>query len=205
METEMMIDEPLMVSQAIESARKHHIDLCWGLGNEAAGNCAFEAVINNVNERSCYDDKLPLDVRTYRHQWMTELQQASKEHDTLGADFTDEEKQENWDNLKTTGTWDIEFFGDLVMHGIAMGCRKNILIFNTTTAAGYPVYTVEASQFGGSINSPIPVVLAYNGNHYESMHPVTEQDITKTMHLFDTIIRGEYGFQRQDIPGLVKK
>ena len=96
METEMMIDEPLMVSQAIESARKHHIDLCWGLGNEAAGNCAFEAVINNVNERSCYDDKLPLDVRTYRHQWMTELQQASKEHDTLGADFTDEEKQENW-------------------------------------------------------------------------------------------------------------
>ena len=197
--------QPLMVSQAIESARKHGIDLCWGLPNNASGNCAFEAVINNVNARSCYEDKLPLDVRTYRHQWMTELQQASVNHPTLGAGFTDEEKEEYWQLLKRSGVWNVEFFGDLIVNGIARGSRKNLLIFNTNIEAGSPIYAIEATEFGGSIDSPIPVVLAYDGFHYESMHPVSETDIVSTMRLFDMYISGEYGFQRQDIRELLLK
>ena len=197
--------QPLMVSQAIESARKHGIDLCWGLPNNAAGNCAFEAVINNVNARSCFEDKLPLDVHSYRHQWMTELQQASLNHPTLGAGFSDEEKEEYWQLLKQSGVWDVEFFGDIVVNGIARGSKKNLLIFNTSLRAASPIYAIEATEFGGSIDSPIPVVLAYNGFHYESMHPISESDIASTMRLFDMYIAGEYGFRRQDIQDLLLK
>ena len=62
------------------------------------------------------------------------------------------------------------------MHGIARGCKKDLLIFNTSPEASDPIYVISASQFGGQIDSDVPVVLAYNQFHYESLHPYSIED-----------------------------
>ena len=160
--------------------------------NNADGNCAFEAVINNINKRNCFPNKLPLTPLTYRVKWMTDLQNQEEKYPELGAGFTEEEKKENWEKLKQSGTYEVEFFGDFVIYGIASGCQKNILIFNTSSTAHCPIYVIDPKKFGGEINSDIPVVLAYNGSHYESLHPVSEEDVERTKHLVKSYLDGSY-------------
>ena len=196
-------ESPLLVTQAIESAKKHGINLVIGVLNEADGNCAFDAVINNVNHRSCFNEKLSLSSEVYRQIWVTELEDESSKYPTLGAGYTKEEKEENWNHLKQSGVYEVDFFGDLVLHAIARGCNKNILIFNTNVAAADPIYVVEASQFGGFSDSDIPVVVAYNQVHYESLHPVSELDIDKTKMLVNLYIAGNYQYKKKDIPFLI--
>ena len=114
---------------------------------------------------------------------MTELESEALKYPTLGAGYTKEEKEENWNRLKQSGVYEIDFFGDLVLHAIARGCNKNILIFNTNIKAADPIYVVEATHFGGFTDTDIPVILAYNQVHYESLHPFTEHDIEETKML----------------------
>ena len=65
---------PLIITRAIESANKHGIHLVEGIFNAADGNCAFDAVINNINYRECFSEKLSLNSEVYRHGWVTELE-----------------------------------------------------------------------------------------------------------------------------------
>ena len=82
------------------------------------------------------------------------------------------------------------------MHGIARGSHKDILIFNTNPNAADPIYVIQASKFGGFADSEIPVVLAYDQIHYESLHPVDQDDINKTKDLVNSYINGEYVFAK---------
>ena len=43
-----------MLSRAINSGRNHGIDLVAGTSNPGLGDCAFEAIIQNNNDRSCF-------------------------------------------------------------------------------------------------------------------------------------------------------
>ena len=42
----------LLITVAIENAGKHGIKLSPGLRNKADGNCAFDAVLNNINQKT---------------------------------------------------------------------------------------------------------------------------------------------------------
>ena len=77
--------------------------------NNADGNCAFEAVINNINQRKCFNEKMNLESYVYRQVWVTELEMESKNFPELGAGYTDEEKSENWNRLKHSGIYEIDF------------------------------------------------------------------------------------------------
>ena len=48
----------VIVKRAIASAQKHNIELLPGRANNAAGNCSYESVIYNINDRSCFNEKL---------------------------------------------------------------------------------------------------------------------------------------------------
>ena len=192
-----------LVYQAINSANKHGIKLVQGTLNSADGNCAFDAVINNINHRQCFSDKLTLSSRIYRQIWVSDLQGESSRFPSLGAGYSKEEKDENWNQLKQSGVYEIDFFGDLVIHAIARGCHKDILIFNTNLAAADPIYVIKAEEFGGYTDSDIPVVVGYNQVHYESLHPANPSDIEKTKHLVNSYIDGSYQFKKNDIQFLI--
>ena len=53
-------DESEIFRRAIESAKKHKINMKAGRKDRGYGNCAFEAAINNINDRTCYSNKLLL-------------------------------------------------------------------------------------------------------------------------------------------------
>ena len=54
-------------------------------------------------------------------------------------------------------------------------------------------------------DTDIPVVIAYNQSHYESLHPMDEVDIEKTMQLVQSYITGNYQFSKKDILFLTTK
>ena len=108
-----------LVTKAIDSASKHGINLKEGKLNKADGNCAFDSIINNINHRECFQEKLSLSSNEYRQIWVTDFESESSKYPSLGAGFTKEEKKENWNRLKHSGVYEVEFFGDFVMHAIA--------------------------------------------------------------------------------------
>ena len=59
--------------RAIENAKKHKIRLKPGTENNGHGNCSYESVIMNINERECFGDKLPMSPSFYRRIWNTDL------------------------------------------------------------------------------------------------------------------------------------
>ena len=52
-------------------------------------------------------------------------------------------------------------------------------------------------------DSEIPVVLAYNMSHYESMEPCSDSDMNNTRELVKAYKEGRYRYTRQDIPKLI--
>jgi len=83
------------------------------------------------------------------------------------------------------------------------GCKKNILIFNTSIQASNPIYVIKTEEFGGVVDSDIPVVLGYNQFHYESLEPVSTDDIEKTKELVNSYISGSYQYTKKDIQFLI--
>ena len=194
----------LMIRQAIESAAKHGIKLIQGVRNNADGNCQYESVLNNINYRSCFDSKLSQHPNDYRYKWVSELENAASIYPDIAPGYCQEEKSENWNKLKRPFVYEVPYFGDFVMHGIARGCKKDILIFNTSPEAWDPIYVIKASRFGGQTDSDIPVVLAYNQRHYESLHPQSVEDINKTKDLINAFTNGNYMYAKKDIPYLIE-
>ena len=104
-----------LIQIAIDNAKKHGINLQSGVLNRADGNCAFDAVINNINHRSCFFEKLSLPSSTYRQIWVTELESESKNFPSLGAGYTEDERNENWNRLKESGVYEIDFFLEILL------------------------------------------------------------------------------------------
>ena len=82
--------------------------------------------------------------------------------------------------------WDTQA-GDLVIPAVAMVTKKNILIYKTRptyTACGkFPIDVVMASTLGGEVDTEVPLVLCYTGDHYEGLIPCTEEDVFKTVEI----------------------
>ena len=121
-------EQDLMISRAIGSAAKHGIALSPGQLNSGEGNCAFESAIFNVNERSCFKDKLCLSPDHYRRVWMTDMKNKTLRDETWRIGSM-EDWAVGWDELLESGVYERGIFGDLMLLGIACGLRKYILIF----------------------------------------------------------------------------
>ena len=63
----------LMKARTISSGRKHGVNLQPGSSNPGLGDCAFEAVIQNNNDRKCFKEKYPLSISYYRRIWVTDM------------------------------------------------------------------------------------------------------------------------------------
>ena len=117
---------------------------------------------------------------------------------------------EGFTELMETGVYERPYFGDMMMAGIACGVRKRILIFNTNERTDHdPIAVIDPTQYGGYVDSEIPVVVAYDMVHFESLHPVESQDIKETVKLTSSYIaqpsryHQEYGFTNRDMIYLV--
>ena len=167
----MQCERDVMLRRAVVSASRHGLDLAPGKLNEAMGNCAFEAAIFNVNERPCFEDKLHLTPDYYRRIWVTDMKNRTMNDETWKI-YSDSDWEAGWKELMESGVYERGIFGDLMLFGIACGIKKVILTFNTSLNFPHdPIYVCDPRKFGVEPDTDIPVVLAYNLSHYESMQP----------------------------------
>ena len=174
-----------MVIKAIENAKFHNINLVPGTRNPALGDCIFESVIDNINRRDCFEENLIEDPSYWRHVWMSEIESIG--YDDWNEGRTREEWESEFNTLKKPTVYRVPL-GDLVPPGIAHCIKKNLIIFNTSPGAHCPIYVVPATLFGGFADTDVPVCLAYNLVHYESLIPCSDADIQKTVTLSQKVL-----------------
>ena len=126
--------------------------------------------------------------------------------------YTENQIRFGFEQLKESGIYEIDFFGDMMIAGIACGIKKRILIFNTSENLQHdPISVVDPTFFDVriEINDSTPVVVAYNNYHYESLHTVDVHDREETIRLVHSYIQGrysnEYGFTKLDIKYLISE
>merc|ERR1712015_72215 len=100
--------------------------------------------------------------------------------------LSEEEWREGWRKLIYTNEYDVPYIGNFAIVACAHSLKKDILIFNTPwqtddANANSPISVVSSTQFDPSNErkTEIPIVLLYDGVHFESSIPVSEEDVQK--------------------------
>ena len=126
------------------------------------------------------------------------------------ASYSVQQIREGFKKLMESGIYELDFFGDMMMGGIACGIGKRILIFNTNENLIHdPISVVDPTHYDAriKIEDTTPVVVAYNNYHYESLHPIDEQDRVETIRLVSSYIENrynhDYGYTKNDIVYLI--
>ena len=134
---------------------------------------------------------------------MTDMKNRTRDDGTWNI-YSDTEWEEGWNAMMESGIYERGIFGDLTQFGIACGSRKVLLIFNTSLDSPHdPVYVCDPRKFGVDPDTEIPVVLAYDLSHYESLHTVGDADIFSTVKLVEEYQNGNYAFGKVDLPNLL--
>ena len=175
------------------SAKRHGIKIKHGTSNPGIGDCAFEAIIQNINDRTCFNEKFNMSIDYYRRIWATDM--ANRTVNTPLNNVTPQKWLEDWKQMQEPGAYERGIYGDLMIPGIACGVRKTLLIFNTHPDTPHnPIYIVNPSEFNVNPDSEIPIVLAYNMSHYESIEPLEESDVQATVALVEAYQKGRYRY-----------
>ena len=116
---------------------------------------------------------------------------ASRTVDSDWNIYSRQEWMNGWEEMMVPGTYERGIYGDLMLPGIACGLRKFLLIFNTNPGSPHdPIYVVDPKQLNIQVDTAVPIILAYNESHYESLHPCSNKDILASINLVAEYLEG---------------
>jgi hypothetical protein len=134
--------------------------------------------------------------------WATDM--ANRTVDTDWNIYSHQEWMNGWQQMMIPGTYERGIFGDLMLPGVTCGIRKILLIFNTNPESAHdPIYVMHPRQFNVQADTSVPIILAYNQSHYESLHPCSNKDILASINLVKEYLEGRYRFGKKDFPFLL--
>ena len=194
-----------MVRAAIRTGARMGISLTQGDMVEATGNCLLESVKGNVEDRDIFERKIEETITSLRESCADEGEKVIGASPYRIEDYSEEDWARGWHQLKHSGVWDVEYFGDLMIIALAHYIRKNILLINTDPASA-PVTVVLGDRFGRPLDSEHPVILAYSGTHYEGLLPVTDRDEVMARRIIQKYIKGEdlFSGSEEQSPDLIQ-
>ena len=166
--------------------------------NLARGDCLFEAVIYNINHRFAEKEKLLKNVQHYREEWCAELMLLYGDTAHYPGFQHKEDWYAAWDRQLDPGQFNVDEYSvsDLVPAGLGHCVSKDILVFNVGQNSSIsPVNVYPANIFNSVPTSQIPILIVYDGNHYESLLPVSQTDIDRSIQLVNFIKNGTYNKQ----------
>lgn len=166
------------------------VGLHGGTPVKASGNCLIESIKGNIEERDVFDVKLNETALELRLKSVEEGEKVIGESPYRIDDYNESDWAKGWDSLKNEGIWDVEYFGDLMIIAISHYIHKNILLINTNPQCP-KVTVIMGDQFGEPLDTDAPVILAYSGDHYESLIPNTKEDEEKIKELIKKYVDGE--------------
>ena len=110
---------------------------------------------------------------------------------------TDAEWEKTWEELSQPGTYEVEG-ADLMVAGLAHCLTANLMILNTAKNST-PFSFVAADVWGGPSTKSPPLLLVYDGSHYETVVAETKKDETFCTELFIEWKNNDFKLSHQDI------
>ena len=196
------VDEIAKTAIQVAAHPAHRMIIRHGIPNLGNGNCAPEAANDNYNLR----DELA-SFREHIFPTPNDLREAVvsemiDNNDAFAfAGYTNHERWlEDLQQLRMSGDW-TSFLADLMMPGIAYTLRKNILVINTKPRelSMEPITLILPDTFGRPANTDIPLLLAYNGSHYEGFLPETKEDVLRSVELVREMKSRTYTVKVSDV------
>ena len=200
--------------KGIRNAKMHGINVSADEPNKGEGDCLFESVIDNINHRDCFKTKLSHPVQYYREKWVSEMQLQFQETDHYPGEDNHDIWNTGWEKQKEGGEYNVNIYNisDIVPAAMGHCVQSNILVFNVDKNSSSPAHIFKANYFQKNIQptTEIPLVLVYNGGHYESLLPKTQNDSQLCTNLVAKIANNEYdktkyGFSTQNRESLKRK
>ena len=197
-----------MVHQAVNHASRHGIEVEWRYPNSADGNCAPESVVIGINCHQMFLQKITCSPTDFKAIAVSEYKAFMEMHckDELDAylpGMNQSERDAKWRDITINKTWAIPFFGDIVVPAMARHANARVLILCTNPGSMKPIQVINPEdQIGGKISVPDPIILAYDGSHYESLQLSSDESHVTAKDVFVSVHTGTYKFTQKDIPFL---
>ena len=96
--------------------------------------------------------------------------------------------------------------GDIYIIAAARAIKKDIMIFNTNkNFALAPITLICAKEYsGGELGDTNPILMAYNGTHYESLETITPRDDNRAKEIVQLIKSNKYVLDNSHIQSMAK-
>ena len=170
---------------AISAAQSLGISLRPCPPTQGTGFCMFEACIPQLCSELRDDER----NEKYWREKVADFVQSSclaysryyrKESGRAGT------KQEQWNNdwyyLRQSENYNCRA-RDLLLPGLAACMKRDILVFHTDSRAN-KMYSIHLAEIlGAEVKHLRPLVLCFDGTHYEGLEPSSEDDIKKCVLL----------------------
>ena len=197
-------EDQSIFERGIAVAKKHGINVKADKPNRKEGDCLFEAVVSNINERNCFPEKLEKTIQEYREEFVSEMQIQFQQTAHYPGEQEHTKWNDAWEKQKQAFQYNVNEYNisDIVPTAMGHCVKKNILIFNVAQNNQDPAQVCKSTFFheNNTPSTEIPVIVVYNGGHYESMLPKTQEDIEKSVELTNKIISGNYDKNEYDSP-----
>ena len=179
-----------MVGMAIKVGDFYGLNLRPGIENKANGNCAIETCMDQLNFRPEFEQKRVLgEPQHCREKWFHEVERDGW-GTLLSEAYSLAEWKEGWEWMRQPYRYQHRL-GDMVLPGIAHCNSVDILVIYTTSQQHRSVDLVRADTLcGRPATAEAPIILAYNGDHYEGLLPA---DGNKIVEFKRAMLRGEVG------------
>ena len=120
-------------------------------------------------------------------EYLVGMARISKEA-RKNVEMSDEEWNRQWDLMMNDGMYEVEV-ADMLLPALSHSMGLDILIFNTYKGgsrfggANGPVLLSQSDCWGGEASEKPPMLIAYNGSHYDILKPASKGDETLSKRL----------------------
>ena len=175
------------VDIAISIGRKLGFFLTPGGRVPGNGNCFILALLTQMVERSeVFGLPGSQDVQKWR-EYLVGITRISTEA-RKNVEMSDREWNRQWDLMMNDGKYEVEV-ADLLLPALSHSMGLDILIFNTYKGgsrfggANGPVLLSQSDCWDGEASKKPPMLIAYNGSHYDMLKPASKEDEILTKRL----------------------
>ena len=113
--------------------------------------------------------------------------------------------QAEWDQIRQDKIYETNLW-DICIVAASRAIKKDIMVFNTNKkCAMAPITLICAKEFsGGELGDINPIILAYNGTHYEILETITHRDDNRAIEIAQLIKSNNYVLDNSHIQGMAK-
>mgnify|MGYP002629293857 CR=1 FL=1 len=171
----------LMLARAMSIASGQGAQLMPTIATQGRGDCLIEACINQFHDRPQFGELCDQEPQFWRALAVNYIEDSERafmmySHNAAGRGSKLDQWRHDCKLLRVSGEFQCRA-GDLMPLGLAANLCRNILVINVQDDVEANPFTVHlANTLGGRADATSPIVLCYDGNHYEGLRPVAAED-----------------------------